>query len=248
MADKYHVIIKERIKLLFIFLLVLLIILAGRLVWIQVLQSDYYGSMALNQRVRDLSLDTNRGNIYDLNGREFAVNTKRKTVIAFPDQIDDPANVASLLAGILSIDETNIKSRIERDAFLVYLERKVSEDTYKEIEEMNIPGISYVHEDKRLYPQDNLAGQIVGFAGIDNFGLEGIELSYNNDLEGVPGRTLQEQDAVGRSIPDGIMDYIPPQEGNDIFLTIDEISQFYAERELERAMENTKFLVAQLLL
>ena len=124
MADKYHVTIKERIKLLFIFLLVLLIILTGRLVWIQVLQSDYYGSMALNQRVRDLSLDTNRGNIYDLNGKELAVNTKSKTVIAFPDQIDDPANVASLLAGVLSIDETNIKSRIERDAFLVYLERR----------------------------------------------------------------------------------------------------------------------------
>ena len=237
MADKYHVIIKERIKLLFIFLLVLLIILIGRLVWIQVLQNDYYGSMALNQRVKDLSLDTNRGNIYDLNGKELAVNTKRKTVIAFPDQIDDPAHVASLLAGVLSIDEVNIKRRLEREAFLVYIERKVLNDKYKEIEEMNLPGISYIYEDERLYPQDNLAGQIIGFAGIDNYGLEGIELSYNNDLEGVPGRTLQEQDAVGRSIPDGIMDYIPPQEGNDIFLTIDEITQFYAERELERAME-----------
>ena len=237
MADKYHVIIKERIKLFFIFLLVLLMILIGRLVWIQVLQNDYYGSMALNQRVRDLSLETNRGNIYDLNGKELAVNKKSKTVIAFPDQINDPANVASLLAGVLSIDEVNIRRRLKRDSFLVYIERKVTEEQYREVEELNLPGISYIYEDERLYPQDNLAGQVVGFAGIDNYGLEGIELSYNNELTGVPGRTLQEQDAVGRSIPDGIMDYIPPQEGNDIFLTIDEVTQYYAERELERAKE-----------
>ncbi|MGM0414182.1 MAG: penicillin-binding transpeptidase domain-containing protein [Bacillota bacterium] len=236
MADKYHVVIKEKIKVIFILLLIALFILVARLVWIQLLQSDYYKNMAMNQRVKNLSIETNRGNIYDLNGKELAVNTKSKTVIAFPDQIEDPAHIASLLAGILSIDEAKIKSRLERDSYLVYIERKVSDEIYQEIEEMNISGISYIQEDERLYPQDNLAGQIIGFTGIDNFGLEGIELSYNNELEGIPGRSLKEYDASGRTIPDGIMDYIPPQEGNDIFLTIDEVSQYYAEKELEEAM------------
>ena len=237
MADKYHVIIKEKIKLLFVFLLIILSIVIGRLVWVQLLQSDHYKNMAINQRVKSLSLETNRGNIYDINGKELAVNTQSKTIIAFPDQIEDPAQIASLLAGVLSIDENIIKSRLERDSYLVYIERQVTEETYNEIENMNIAGISYIQEDERLYPQDNLAAQIIGFTGIDNFGLEGIELSYNNELEGVPGRTLKEYDARGRSIPDGIMDYIPPQEGSDIYLTIDEVSQYYAEKELEKAME-----------
>ncbi|MFW6381914.1 MAG: penicillin-binding transpeptidase domain-containing protein [Bacillota bacterium] len=237
MADKYHVVIKEKIKLIFVFLLIILLAVIGRLVWIQLLQNDYYKSMAMNQRVKNLSLETNRGNIYDINGKELAVNTKRKTIIAFPDQIENPAQIASLLAGVLSIDENKIKSRLERDSFLVYLERKVTDEIYNEIEEMDISGISYIKEDERLYPQDNLAAQIIGFTGIDNFGLEGVELSYNNELEGVPGRSSQEYDAQGRSIPDGIMNYIPPQEGNDVFLTIDEVSQYYAEKELEKAMD-----------
>lgn len=238
MAQKMHIGIKERMKLFFILFLVVLMVVVGRLVWIQVIQRDFYQGLALDQRLDSLQLDSNRGTIHDRTGTELAVNMEKETVVAMPRQIDNPAEKSDVLAGILSIDRDTIAERLNRDAAVVYLERKVSEDVYLELKELDLPGISFITETERYYPGESLASQIIGFAGMDNQGLEGIELSYNNQLEGIPGLLQEERDAVGRSIPDGVRDYIAPEEGHDVYLTIDETLQYYAERELKEAMED----------
>ncbi|MGM0420719.1 MAG: penicillin-binding transpeptidase domain-containing protein [Bacillota bacterium] len=237
MADKYHINIKERSKIFFFFLLMILFILASRLIWIQFLQNDFYKARALDQRVRNFQLETNRGSIFDVNGEELAVNVTAKTVVALPKEIENPARVADSLAGILSIERNEIEARIKRDVYLVYLERKVDKDIYESIKALDLAGVSFIEEKERLYPQNNLASHVLGFAGTDNYGLEGIELALESELKGVPGRSVVEKDAVGRSIPDGIRNYIAPNQGNDVYLTIDEVTQYYAERELKKAYE-----------
>ncbi len=238
MADKRHIGIKERTKLFFILLLAVLVVVAGRLIWIQVIQRDFYQSRALEQRLSSLQLESNRGTIYDRSGTELALNNQKHTVVAMPRQITNPAQKSDVLAGILSIDRNLIESRLTRDAVVVYLDRKVEEEVYEELRELDLKGISFVPETERYYPRGSLASQVLGFAGMDNYGLEGLELSFNNELEGIPGLIQEERDAVGRSIPDGVRDYIAPEEGHDIYLTLDETIQYYAERELKQAMED----------
>ncbi len=238
MADRRHIGIKERTKLFFILLLAVLVIVAGRLIWIQVIQRDFYRSMALDQRLSSLQLESNRGTIYDRTGTELALNNQKHTVVAMPRQITNPAQKSDLLAGVLSIDRNLIKSRLTRDAVVVYLARKVDDEIYEELRELDLNGISFVPETERYYPRGSLASQVLGFAGMDNYGLEGLELSLNNELEGLPGLIQEEKDAAGRSIPDGVRDYIAPEEGHDIYLTLDETIQYYAERELKQAMED----------
>lgn len=114
--------------------------------------------------------------------------------------------------------------------------RKVSEEIAEEVRRQNLAGITFTEESKRFYPKGNLASHILGFAGIDSQGLEGLELSYDKYLRGKPGKIGIERDAAGRFIPDGIQQYVAPHDGYNIYLTIDEVIQYIVERELDKAM------------
>ncbi|MFW5981282.1 MAG: penicillin-binding transpeptidase domain-containing protein, partial [bacterium] len=210
--------------------------LSFRLIWVQVVNNEQYQSKALEQRTRDLAVEPKRGIIYDNRGRELAVSASSETVVAIPYEIENPESIARQLANVLEMDYETVYARLTRSASAVYLRRKVPDETAAAVRKLNINGITFTEESKRIYPKDNLASHIIGFAGIDSQGLDGLELSYDTYLRGTPGKIRTERDAAGRFIPDGFQEYVNPTDGYNLQLTIDEVIQFIAERELDRAM------------
>ncbi len=228
--------VRKRIILLFLIFLLLTSLLSFRLIWIQVINSDEYQKKAIEQRTRELKVEPKRGIIYDRQGRELAVSASSETVVAIPLEVENPTTTAKLLSEVLDMDYDYIYQRITRKASAVYVKRKVSEDVAREIRGLDLKGITFTEESKRFYPKANLASHILGFAGIDSQGLDGIELSYDKLLKGKAGKIEAERDAAGRSIPDGIQEYVAPNDGNSLYLTIDEVIQYIAERELDKAV------------
>jgi len=231
--------IKNRCKLLFLLICIAIMVFIGRLFWVQILQADFYQQIALDQRIEESPLASERGEIRDRYGEELAVTTSAETIIAYPDEIDDPAGTADELAGILSLSRQAIRDRLGSDRDLIFLERQVSDSTYEKIMELELSGVSSISEPKREYPRGRLAGQIVGFTGIDNFGLEGIENYFDGFLSGEPGLQIREIDAMGDRIPfaNNNLEEIDPREGHNLYLTIDETIQYYAESALGKAMD-----------
>ena len=228
--------VRKRILLLFLLFFLLIILLSIRLTWIQVINSAEFQKKALEQRTRELKVEPKRGIIYDSKGRELAISGSSETIVAVPMEIKDPARTARILSNILNMEYDYVYERITRKASAVYVKRKVSEEIAEAVRKQNLDGIQFTEESKRFYPKGNLASHILGFAGIDSQGLEGLELSYDKYLRGKPGKIGIERDAAGRYIPDGIQQYVAPQDGYNIYLTIDEVIQYIVERELDKAM------------
>ncbi|HMA59352.1 MAG TPA: penicillin-binding transpeptidase domain-containing protein [Halanaerobiales bacterium] len=231
---------KKRIKILFFIFTFIFLLLIARLAWIQIINNEEYYNKALKQRMKELKVNPDRGKIYDINGKELAVSIKSKTVVGLPKQISHPTQTAGQLADILSIGYETLLNRLKRDAYAVYLERKIPDQKVQEIKDLKLDGITFIDESKRIYPKDKLASQLVGFVGVDGNGLEGIELTYNKYLTGNAGRILTERDAAGKMIPEGIIDYIPEENGSNLYLTINEAIQHSSERELAKAAEEYK--------
>jgi stage V sporulation protein D (sporulation-specific penicillin-binding protein) len=228
---------RKRIVILFFLFFLLIIALSIRLFFIQVVYSSEYQKRAFEQRTRELKVEPRRGIIYDRRGRELAISASSETVVAIPLEIESAVDTARKLASVLNMDYNTVYNRITRKASAVYVKRKVSEEEALAVKKLDLPGITFTEESKRFYPRNNLASHILGFAGIDSQGLEGLELSYDNYLKGKPGKIAIERDATGRYIPDGVKQYIAPEDGYNIYLTIDESIQYIAERELDKAMK-----------
>ena len=226
---------KKRIKVLFFIITFILLLLIARLIWIQIINNDEYYDKALQQRIMELKVNPDRGKIFDINGKELAVSVTSKTVVGLPKQITNPTQTAGKLADILSIEYETIYNRITKDAYAVYLERQIPDKQVEEINNLKLDGITFIDESKRIYPRDKLVSQVLGFTGIDNNGLEGMELSFDRYLTGSRGLILTERDASGQVIPESVIDYIPEKDGNNIYLTINEAIQYSAERELVTA-------------
>jgi len=232
---------KNRIIFYFAIIFILFIILALRLVWIQVINSAEYEHKALNQRIKEFVVNSERGIIYDNTGRKLAVSLPAKTVVALPDNIINPNKTAAELTELLDISYNTIYRRITSDAAAIFLQRKVSNELYKQIEAKNLKGITFTEESKRYYPAGKLASHIIGFTGVDNNGLSGLELSYNNYLSGKAGKMIIERDAQGKTIPNGVREAVPGRDGYNVHLTIDEVIQYMAEKELKNAAEKFDF-------
>ncbi|HLV10559.1 MAG TPA: stage V sporulation protein D [Halanaerobiales bacterium] len=235
MANLPHLEIRKRIVLLFFILFIIFLILAFRLSWIQLINSSHYQEKAIEQRRMQVKVEPKRGIIYDRNGNKLAVSASSETVVAIPPEIDMPEETARKLADVLEMDYNLILERLTRDARAVYVKRKLNEEMAAKVRELNLKGITFTEESKRFYPNDNLASHVLGFAGIDSQGLDGLELAYDRYLRGNPGKIEIERDASGRLLPYASEDYIAPQDGYDIYLTIDEVIQYIVERELDRA-------------
>ncbi|MGM0548349.1 MAG: penicillin-binding transpeptidase domain-containing protein [Bacillota bacterium] len=233
--------VKNRVMFYFAILFILFTILALKLVWIQIINSAEYQHKALNQRVSKFIVNSERGIIYDNTGRKLAVSLPAKTVVALPDNIIKAEKTAAELASLLDQDYKTIYRRITSEAAAIFLQRKIDENLYQKIKAKNLEGITFTEESKRYYPEGELASHIVGFTGIDNNGLNGIELSYNNHLNGRAGKMIVERDAEGRTIPNGIREAVPGRDGYNVHLTIDSVIQYMAEKELENAESKFEF-------
>ena len=225
----------------FVFLLIsfsaLLLVIAGRVVWIQVVQAPAYAAKATSQRMRDIALPARRGTIYDREGEPLAKSVEARTIYAAPNTIKDKAGTAAALASVLGGKASDYAAKLSKDSGFVYIARKVDMTPANTLEGMKLEGIGFLDDSKRVYPSGELACQILGFVGIDGQGLAGIEKRYDDVLGGKPGVLLGERDPYGRPIPGGVQKNIEPVDGHDVLLTIDKDIQYHAQVELDAAVK-----------
>ncbi|MEW5865379.1 MAG: stage V sporulation protein D [Bacillota bacterium] len=232
--------VKKRVAWLFVMWGIAAILLVFRLSWLQVAQSDRFRKLALDQRLYPVPVDARRGTIRDREGRELAVSVSADSVYAVPAEVRDPSETARTLARVLEQDPESIRAKLTQKAATVWIDRRVDPDKAAALRKLDLKGIGFTERGQRFYPKDRLAAHILGIAGIDNQGLEGLEVQYDAFLRGTRGQIVAERDAAGKEIPGGVSRFIPPVDGNDLYLTIDEVIQYIVERELDRGMVETR--------
>ena len=221
----------SRIGLLFAVFLALLGAASARAAWIGTVGSGELKARAVTQQVEELPVAARRGTITDRNGVELAVSEDSVTVFANPLQVKQPADTAARLAPLTGIEEDELMELLtDRSRGFVYLARKVDPAAGEKIEKLELAGIDTVVEPRRTYPQGELAGQLIGAVGTDNFGLTGIEQQYEDHLHGDDGHRRIVRDALGE--PVSIVDTDSSEAGEDLQLTIDAALQERVEAVL----------------
>ena len=227
-------IFRSRQLAVFLFFLLSLTFLLLRLLYLQVIKHNFYSKIANEQHTVSIELPPRRGIIYDRNMRVLAVNLNSDSVFANARQIKNKRLAAKQLASILHLDERYISQRLAKDKGFVWIKRKIAPSEAAQIKSSKIEGIEIVKESKRFYPNKNLACHALGTVDIDNTGLEGLELYYNKYLKGESGWLVSTQDAKRKLLESYQYEFIPPKNGFNLILTIDEIIQHIAERELAK--------------
>ncbi len=224
---------------MFLVILASTIFFGFRLAYLQLWQNEFFQTKALEQRMQSIPVEGLRGTIYDRNGIPLALSVSAHTVFAVPIEVESPEETASLLAAILDLEPDFILKRLKKRSSVEWLKKKVTDEEAKQILRLGLPGIGLVPTSTRIYPYGSIAPQVLGFVGIDNQGLEGIELQYDEFLRGRPGQAVFERDAHGRALEDGVRGFLPGERGGDLVLTIDYFIQRMAEEEITRACQET---------
>ena len=226
-----------------LFLLLLMLVAAGflgfRLGFLQLWNNDFYQTKALEQRIQKIPVEGLRGAIYDRNGLPLALSVSAHTVYAIPAEIKDAQSSAKVLAAILDLEEEFILGRLTKRSATEWLKKQIGDDEASQILALDLPGVGVIPTSTRIYPYGSVAPQVLGFVGIDNQGLEGLELYYDEFLRGTPGQTVFERDAHGRALEDGVRGFLPGEKGGDLHLTLDIFLQRMAEEEVRRATQET---------
>ncbi len=226
---------RKRIHLLIIVFIIIFLTLIYRLFQIQVVEGSKLTELARKGHVFSYVLDGKRGTIFDRNLKRLAVNVDAKSLFAMPYQVVNGDEVSRLLAEKIDVGYSQIREQLEKERYFVWIKRKLSQDSYREIQDMGLEGFDFVTESTRYYPKENLAANILGFVGVDNQGLEGLESYFDDELKGLPGLVVMERDASGGKIPLSIEQMQPSQDGNSLVLTIDEVIQYITEEALAKA-------------
>ncbi|MCX5695554.1 MAG: penicillin-binding transpeptidase domain-containing protein [Candidatus Omnitrophica bacterium] len=229
---------RRKSEAVFLFFLSFLIFCIARLLYIQFFNSSYLADIARKQHNFFVELEPLRGVIYDCNLKPQTLNLPVDSLYASPNSLKESAKVQIInqLSGILNLNRDYLRERLSRKKSFVWLARKITPQQAEAIKRLNIKGLGFLRENKRSYPNTYLAAQIIGFAGLDNTGLEGIELYLDKYLKGSPGWAVFLRDARQKKL-DIWERMIPPKDGQDIVLTIDQVVQYIAERELDKAFK-----------
>ncbi|SHE62233.1 stage V sporulation protein D (sporulation-specific penicillin-binding protein) [Seinonella peptonophila] len=231
--------VKQRLFIVFVVAMLVFLALLGRLGYVQLIQGKWLSGKAEELWARNIPFEAKRGEILDRNGNKLAYNVSAPSVMVIPAQIKEPAKAAKRLAAILHASETKIYREMTKKQLIVRLNpegRKISEATARQIQAMKTPGIVITEDSKRYHPDKLLAAHLLGFTGIDNQGLAGLELIYDQQLRGQRGAISFSSNARGERLPGGVEHYIPPRDGAHLQLTIDRTVQMILERELDQAM------------
>jgi len=213
-----------RINLIFIFFILFSAVLIGRLIYIQILQADFYKALAqgfLNHRSEKTQVE--RGKIFLKNGEPLAVNKTFSLVFASPPKVKNAAETSEILSEILSLDKDFVLGTLQKETLYSPIKDRLSEEEIQSLKNLNLPGIHLAEERGRYYPQGTLASQVVGFLGGEGIGQYGLEEYYDEILRG------------------------KSQGSDDLILTLDYNVQFKAERLLEKAKENLKIERGQII-
>ena len=232
--------VNKRLALFMGLAVVFLLVLFGRAFYVQVIAAPGLQEQATGQNVRTVELNARRGTIYDRNGQALAVSQAMATVYANPYQVDDPEWAAAKLSPALGVPSAELLQKLTSDSGFRYLARRIDPAVGGEIEGWDLPGITVISEDERVYPKGALAPQLLGFVGGDDYlGIAGLELQYDDVLRGEPG----EMQVVNDPSSDNRVATISSKEavpGRSITLTIDEQIQFQTEKVLSEVVAQFK--------
>ena len=212
------------------------IAIEARLVQLQVFRHDVLVERALRQRLRTIPTHPKRGEIVDRGGQILAYGVDADTIVAVPVDVERPVETTRLLCEVLECrreQHDRILTRLDTENLFAYVQQYVSVDTARRIRELDLKGVGFLKQNRRFYPNRELAAHLIGYVGIDNQGLHGLESSYDEEISGQPGRVLMQTDARNRAFSRVER---PPTAGVTLELTIDKLIQHIAERELRAAM------------
>lgn len=228
---------RRKIMIIFVAVLLLMVFLMGRLVYLMIFCSEYYGVRAENLHERERDIKAARGNIYDRNGVVLAENKTVCTISVIHSQIEDPEKVIAVLTKELGMSEETVWKRVEKVSSIERIKTNVEKETGDAIRSYELAGVKIDEDYKRYYPYNELASKVIGFTGGDNQGIIGIEVKYDEYLEGINGKILTLTDARGVEIKNAGERRSEPVEGDDLYLSLDYNIQMYAAQAAVKVRE-----------
>jgi stage V sporulation protein D (sporulation-specific penicillin-binding protein) len=247
---------RKRIVWLLFFIFIVQTVIIARFAYVQIIMAPKLQQWAKDQWTNDTKIAARRGKILDRNGNPLAVSGNVERVDAFLKDLKAAANskkkkiteeeVAEKLASVLKIEKSDLLAQFNRKLkdgrplSSVVIARRIDREVGNKIREMKLPGIVITEDTKRYYPNGNFLSQVLGNTNVDGDGRAGLELKYNDLLKGEPGRFMGETDRYHRELPYSISSYVPPLNGSDLELTIDQSIQYFVEKGLEKAIIDYK--------
>lgn len=228
---------RRKIMIIFVAVLLLMVFLMGRLLYLMIFCSEYYGVRAENLHERERDIKAARGNIYDRNGVVLAENKTVCTISVIHSQIEDPEKVIAVLTKELGMSEETVRKRVEKVSSIERIKTNVEKETGDAIRAYELAGVKIDEDYKRYYPYNELASKVIGFTGGDNQGIIGIEVKYDEYLEGINGKILTLTDARGVEIKNAGERRSEPVEGDDLYLSLDYNIQMYAAQAAVKVRE-----------
>ncbi len=228
---------RKKIMVFMIVVVAIILFLIGRLVYLMIFCSEYYGRKAEDLHERERDIKAARGEIIDRNGVVLAENKTVCTISVIHSQVKEPELVISMLAKELEMDEAEVRKRVEKVSSIERIKTNVDKKTGDAIRAYGYAGVKIDEDYKRYYPYDTLASKVLGFTGGDNQGIVGLEVKYDKYLQGENGKILTLTDARGVEIENAGERRQEPVDGNDLHISLDYNIQMYAEQAAKKAME-----------
>lgn len=231
---------KRKILIVFLFAVLIIAGLIGRLVYLMVFEAPYYQEQAEDLHERERDIKAARGEILDVNGTVLATNRTVCTISVIHSQITDPERVIRELSRLLELDEGSVRKKVEKVSSMERIQTNVDKEIGDQIRSLGLDGVKVDEDYKRYYPYDELASKVLGFTGGDNQGIIGLEVMYEEYLKGINGKILTTTDARGIELSQVAEDRIEPVAGNTLQISLDYNIQTYAQQMAEKVMEEKK--------
>ncbi len=227
----------RRIRLLLVVFLLAFAATLGRAAWLQAVRAETLSKKASAQHREVRTIAAGRGTIFDRMGVQLAIGQQTTTVYADPRQVTDARAVSTDAAAALGVRANDLYAQLQdRSTAFLYVQRKADPKAAAELEAKGLPGLGFYPEERRAYPQSSVASAVLGYAGVDNTGIAGLELEYDRYLRGTAGKQIVVKDPFGRAID--TISSTPEREGRDIYLTIDHTIQANAEAVLRQTVHD----------
>lgn len=221
-----------------ILMMVSISLLVIRLGYLMLAKSEYYLNKAEALHERERSIKAKRGAIYDRNGVELAGNKAVCSVSVIHSQVKDPEQVIRAICSVLELDEKVVRKKVEANTIREKIKSNVEKKTADILRDMNLDGVMIDEDYKRYYPYDTLASKVIGFTGSDNQGIVGLEVYYDELLQGEPGSILTLTDAHGKELKNEAENRIAPVPGQNLYLSIDVNIQKYAQQAAIKVLKS----------
>ena len=225
---------RQKVMIVFVAVFFIMMFLIGRLVYLMIFCSEYYGNKAENLHERERDIKAARGKLLDANGTVLATNKSVCTISVIHNQIEEPEKVIAMLVRELGIPEETARKRVEKVSSIERVKTNVAKETGDAIRAYGLSGVKVDEDYKRYYPYGTLASKVLGFTGADNQGILGLEVKYDEYLQGTNGKILTLTDARGIEIENAGESRLEPVNGYDLCLSLDRNIQMYCEQAAKK--------------